>query len=48
MQKGVYEHIFYLMKEVNFSFTEAYNLPIGLRNWFVEKNIQYSAPAAEE
>ncbi len=32
------------MKENNFSFTEAYNLPIKLRSWFVKRLIKYLEP----
>tara|TARA_B100000212_G_C27034331_1_gene388712 strand:+ start:442 stop:549 length:108 start_codon:yes stop_codon:yes gene_type:complete len=35
------------MKEGNFSFTEAYNLPIGLRKWFVDRLIDYLNPKEE-
>lgn len=35
-----YEEILFLQHYGNFTFTEAYNLPIGLRKWFVEKNMQ--------
>ena len=47
-QKMAYEEIFYLMKENNFSFTEAYNLPVGLRKWFVEKTRDYNNPQEDE
>ena len=33
----VYEHFFYLKQYGNWSFLEAYNLPIGLRTWFVKR-----------
>tara|TARA_Y100000034_G_scaffold83450_1_gene99882 strand:+ start:1605 stop:1772 length:168 start_codon:yes stop_codon:yes gene_type:complete len=33
----VYEHFFYLKQHGHWSFYEAYNLPIGLRNWFVKR-----------
>ena len=33
----VYEHFFYLKMHGNWGFQEAYNLPIGLRNWFVKR-----------
>jgi hypothetical protein len=33
----VYEHFFYLKMHGKWSFLEAYNLPIGLRNWFVKR-----------
>jgi hypothetical protein len=35
--KGVYEQFFILKHFGGWSLTEAYNLPIGLRNWFVER-----------
>lgn len=35
--EGVYEHFFYLKYYSGWSFTEFYNLPIGLRNWFVKR-----------
>tara|TARA_R100000008_G_C3575997_1_gene165305 strand:- start:1435 stop:1608 length:174 start_codon:yes stop_codon:yes gene_type:complete len=33
----VYEQFFYLKYYGGWSFTEAYNLPIKLREWFVDK-----------
>jgi hypothetical protein len=36
------------MKEGNFSFTEAYNLPIQLRRWFIERTIKYLTPQDEK
>ncbi len=35
--QGVYEHFFYLKHYGGWSFIEAYNLPIGLREWFVKR-----------
>ena len=35
--EGVYEHFFFLKHYGGWSFTEAYNLPIGLREWFVNR-----------
>jgi|TARA_R110000851_G_scaffold99738_1_gene214962 hypothetical protein len=35
--ESVYEQFFYLKYYGGWSFTEAYNLPIGLRSWFVYK-----------
>jgi hypothetical protein len=35
--EGVYEHFFYVKYYNGWSFTEFYNLPIGLRNWFVKR-----------
>jgi hypothetical protein len=33
----VYEQFFYLKYYGNWSFLEAYNLPIGLRKWFLKR-----------
>ena len=44
LEKVTYEEIFILVKEGNFSFTEAYNLPIGLRSWFVTRLARYMFP----
>tara|TARA_R110000851_G_scaffold309089_2_gene468356 strand:+ start:127 stop:327 length:201 start_codon:yes stop_codon:yes gene_type:complete len=35
--KNVYETFFFLKYHGGWSFTEAYNLPVGLRNWFVKR-----------
>jgi len=35
--KQVYEQFFLLKYHGGWSFTEAYNLPVGLRIWFVER-----------
>ena len=35
--KSVYEQFFFLKYYGGWSFTEAYNLPVGLRNWFVDR-----------
>ena len=37
---GVYEQFFYLKMHGGWSFIEAYNLPVGLRSWFVSKLIE--------
>ena len=34
---AVYEQFFLLKHFGGWSFIEAYNLPIGLRNWFIER-----------
>jgi hypothetical protein len=39
--ESVYEHFFFLKHFGGWSFTEAYNLPIGLRKWFVERLIRH-------
>ena len=38
--ENVYEHFFFLKYSGGWSFSEAYNLPVGLRNWFVERLVQ--------
>jgi len=38
--ENVYEQFFFLKYKGGWSFSEAYNLPIGLRKWFVERLIQ--------
>ena len=37
----VYEHFFFLKHHGGWSFTEAYNLPIGLREWFVNRLLKH-------
>jgi len=34
---AVYEQFFLLKYHGGWSFLEAYNLPVGLRNWFIER-----------
>jgi len=38
-QENIYEQFFYLKYYGGFSLFESYNLPIGLRQWFVKKLI---------
>jgi len=38
--EGVYEQFFFLKYSGGWSFSEAYNLPIGLRKWFVERLVR--------
>jgi len=38
--ENVYEQFFFLKYSGGWSFLEAYNLPTGLRKWFVERLIQ--------
>tara|TARA_Y100000004_G_C8631375_1_gene293104 strand:- start:91 stop:240 length:150 start_codon:yes stop_codon:yes gene_type:complete len=38
--EGVYEQFFYLKYHGGWSFIEAYNLPVGLRTWFVNKLVE--------
>lgn len=35
--QGVYEQFFFLKYYGGWSFIEAYNLPVGLRQWFVKR-----------
>jgi len=38
--ESVYEQIFNLMHHGNWSFSEAYSLPVGLRYWFFDRMIK--------
>jgi hypothetical protein len=38
--EDIYEQFFFLKYSGGWSFTEAYNLPVGLRTWFVERLIK--------
>ena len=44
----VYEQFFLLKHFRGWSFIEAYNLPIGLRNWFVERMVKQFEKEKEE
>jgi len=35
--ENVYEQFFFLKYSGGWSFSEAYNLPVGLRTWFVKR-----------
>jgi len=35
--ENIYEQFFFLKYSGGWSFSEAYNLPVGLRRWFVER-----------
>jgi|TARA_R100001594_G_scaffold135502_1_gene177284 hypothetical protein len=35
--EAVYEQFFFLQYSGGWSFSESYNLPVGLRKWFVER-----------
>ena len=37
--ENVYEQFFFLKYSGGWSFSEAYNLPVGLRDWFVQRLI---------
>jgi hypothetical protein len=38
--ENVYEQFFFLQYSGGWSLTEAYNLPIGLRTWFVKRLVK--------
>ena len=38
--ENIYEQFFFLKYSGGWSFSEAYNLPIGLRTWFVKRLIK--------
>jgi hypothetical protein len=49
--ENVYEQFFFLKYSGGWSFSEAYNLPVGLRKWFVErllKQLEEENKAMEE
>lgn len=49
--ESVYEQFFFLKYSGGWSFAEAYNLPVGLRKWFVDRllrQLEAEAQAAED
>jgi hypothetical protein len=38
--ENVYEQFFFLKYSGGWSFSEAYNLPVGLRMWFVDRLVR--------
>ena len=38
--ENIYEQFFFLKYSGGWSFSEAYNLPIGLREWFVKRLVK--------
>ena len=38
--ENIYEQFFFLKYSGGWSFSEAYNLPLGLRKWFVERLVK--------
>ena len=38
--ENVYEQMFFMNYVGNWSITELYNLPVGLRRWFVERTLK--------
>ena len=45
--QNVYEQFFFLKYSGGWSFSEAYNLPVGLRKWFVERLVRQLEAEAE-
>lgn len=43
----VYEQIFTLKMHGNWSFQEAYNLPVRIRKWFLKRLVKYYKTRAE-
>jgi hypothetical protein len=49
--ENIYEQFFFLKYSGGWSFSEAYNLPVGLRKWFVDrllKQLEAEKEAIEE
>lgn len=46
--QAVYEQFFYMKYSGGWSFTEAYNLPIGLRNWFFNRLVKQLKDESEK
>jgi len=46
--ENIYEQFFFLKYHGGWSFTEAYNLPVGLRTWFVNRLVQQIEKENEE
>jgi hypothetical protein len=45
--ENVYEQFFALMYHGNWDFQQSYNLPVGLREWFVKRLIRQKEEEAE-
>ena len=45
--ENIYEQFFFLKYSGGWSFAEAYNLPIGLREWFVNRLVRQLEREAE-
>ena len=45
--QNIYEQFFFLKYSGGWSFSEAYNLPVGLRNWFVKRLLRQSEDEKE-
>jgi hypothetical protein len=38
--ENIYEQMFFMNYAGNWTITELYNLPVGLRRWFIEKTLK--------
>ena len=47
-QQNIYEQFFYLKYYGGWSVFESYNLPVGLRNWFVKKLVDHMKEEADQ
>jgi|TARA_R110002074_G_scaffold392289_2_gene577723 hypothetical protein len=45
--KEVYEQMFFMNYTGNWTITELYNLPVGLRRWFVERTLKQKTEERE-
>tara|TARA_B100001123_G_C15274645_1_gene1011682 strand:- start:835 stop:1059 length:225 start_codon:yes stop_codon:yes gene_type:complete len=45
--ENVYEQFFFLKYSGGWSFSEAYNLPVGLRKWFAQRLLKQLAAEKE-
>ena len=45
--KDVYEQMFFMNYVGNWSLTELYNLPVGLRQWFIDRTIEQKKKEVE-
>ena len=46
--ENVYEQIFFMKYTGNWSLSELYSLPVGLRNWFVKRTIKQKEEEKEQ
>ena len=45
--KEIYEQMFFMNYTGNWTITELYNLPVGLRRWFVERTVKQKTEERE-
>lgn len=48
VEKVTYEDIFNLIHHSGWSFTEAYNLPVRLRSWFIDRLIKVFETSSDQ